>query len=120
MDIERNPSHLPLSNLILSDHSRSAFHPNIFFVTLLSVEMKSPNRISSFHSYASQHLGFEYFSSTYEVEEDLLKNQLLVDIQMRLAGVNNPPIFQTNNGVFSLVGSFHIDELEFVRFRLFP
>ena len=80
--------------------------------------MKSSNRISSFHSYASQHLGFEYFSSTYEVEEDMLKNQLLVDIQIRLVVANSSPIFQTNNGVFSLVGSFHIDELEFVRYLL--
>lgn len=43
-------------------------------------------------------------------------NQLLVDVQIREVIPNIPPIFQTNNGVFSLVGSFSIGEGEYVSF----
>lgn len=41
-------------------------------------------------------------------------NQLLVDVQIREVIPNISPIFQTNNGVFSLVGSFSIGEGEYV------
>ena len=41
-------------------------------------------------------------------------DQFLVDILIRMVEPNMAPIFQTNNGVFSLVGSFSIGEDEFV------